>query len=371
MNILNYLREVLLFSEKVILPGFGSLKIEKESAILSGKKLSPPQSKLIFDASETMDDELLSTQVSKAEEISIEEAKQKILEFIDEIRFSLDKGERYIIPELCAILRDENNNITIEKDPELILDYENFGLDSFELDDFEDDSISLEDEESKDLIESEKLSEGAQETDTTHQNQSEKLDEKKDADSKGEEILIAPPSLSVRKNNRSTVWVVVGAIVVMVAAIVIIPLKTNLLENDIDFDSFFGTKDFVIDDDFSEAEEGEFNFDQLVSEFEKDIDSVTSIENAMNPDVAVAEQENIVSNSEFFIIAGSFKEAKNAAELQKELVFEGYPALTLDLGNGIYRVSAISFSNKNDALNALIAFRESMNMSGAWLMSLE
>ena len=113
------------------------------------------------------------------------------------------------------------------------------------------------------------------------------------------------------------------------------------------------------------------DFDQLVNEFEKDIDSVTAIENAMNPDVIVGEEETLVSNSEFYIIAGSFKDAKNAAELQKELVFEGYPALTLDLGNGIYRVSAISFSNKNDALNALITFRQSMNMSGAWLMSLE
>lgn len=371
MNLANYLRELLLFSEKVILPGFGSLKILKKPASLKGNKVIPPQSELVFDSVETMDDGVLSTQLSVAEDLGIEDARQKVLEFIDEIKFTLDKGEGYSIPGLCTVLRDADNKISLEKDPEFIIDIENFGLDSFELDDFEEEESEILKEEVEAPKSIDNEDDKKAQKPQVQKPSVKTVEKKEDSNSVSAEKIIPTSIRPVKKNNRSTVWFVVGAVVVLMAAIVIIPFQTNLMDNNLNFDSFFGEEEIVIDDNFKEAEDADFNFDELVNEFEKDIDSVTSIKNALNPVLEKEEKVASPSNSEFHIIAGSFKDAENANDLQKELVLKGYPALTLDLGNGIYRVSAISFSNKNQALNALISFRESMNMDGAWLMSLE
>ncbi|MCF8378479.1 MAG: SPOR domain-containing protein [Bacteroidales bacterium] len=371
MNILNYLRELLLFSEKVVLPGFGSLKIIKVPAKVSGNKITAPKSELIFDATESMDDDLLSSKLSNAEDLPMEEARQKVLEFIDEIKFSLDKGEAYTIPGLCKILRDEDNNISLEKDSELVLDPDNFGLESFELDDFEEEVQESSETEKRKSDVSEPLKEVEKKEEPDKKVQSEKVTEQTIKESvpveKSSSVVIPP----IRKNNRSTVWFVVGAVVVLMAAIIIISFQTNLTNNELNFDSFFGEEEVIIEDNIPESGDEDFNFDELVNEFEKDIDSITSIKNALKPTETEEDKEAEGSLNEYYIIAGSFKDAKNADDLQKELVLKGYPAITLDLGNGIYRVSAMSFSDKNQALNALITFRESMNMSGAWLMSLE
>lgn len=348
LNIQDYLIEVLLFSEKVSLPGFGSFIIKKKSADISGSTVTPPKSELEFDSTDTMDDDLLSRKISEAEDIGQDEAQQKVLEFIDSIRFSLDKGERFKIIGLCTLFRDDNNRVSLEKDPDLMLDYENFGLESFELDNFEDEPVEVMEKQitpENTKVESAKI-EHAQEP---------------------EKEVIAQTAPVYKKSNRSTVWFIVGAVVVIAAAFIIVPLKTSIFDSGLGLDSFFDDEELVIDDDFSDAEEGEFSFDALVDELENDIDSITTMENAMNP----TETAPIIVKSEFHIIAGSFKDFKNAELLQKQLTFEGYPALIIEPGNSVYRVSAISFSNKNTALTALITFREEMNMSGAWLMNLE
>lgn len=343
LNIQDYLIEVLLFSEKVSLPGFGSFIIKKKSADISGSTVTPPKSELEFDSTDTMDDDLFSRKISEAEDISQDEAQQKVFEYIDSIRFSLDKGESFKIIGLCTLFRDDNNKVSLEKDPALMLDYENFGLESFELDNFEDEPIE---ELEKSIAPENKKASSAQEA-------------KKE--------IINPTAPVNKKSNRSTVWFIVGAVVVIAAAFIIVPLKTSIFDSGLGFDSFFDNEELVIDDDFSDAEEGEFSFDALVDELENDIDSATSMENAMNPTVTVP----VIVKAEFHIIAGSFKDFKNAELLQKQLTFEGYPALIIEPGNSVYRVSAISFSNKNTALTALITFREEMNMSGAWMMNLE
>jgi len=344
LNIQDYIIEVLLFSEKVNLPGFGSFTIYKKAAEVYGNKVNPPISELRFDSSETLDDEVLAIKISEAEGQSLDIAKQQVLEFIDKIRFSLDKGEKFSIPGFCTLFRDSNNKIDLEKDPALVLDFENFGLESFELDDIEEEE-TITNSEKEEIIEAKK-------------------DEESYAKEEKVPVIRVP---SNKKNNRSTVWLIVGSVVVIAAAFIIVPLKTSLFDSNLGFDSFFDEKELVVDDDFSDTEDGEFSFDALVNELEDNIDSATTMVNAMNP-VPVMET---IPKAEFHIIAGSFKDSKNAELLQKQLTMEGYPALIIEPVSGIFRVSAISYSNKNKALDGLISFRKDMNMSGAWLMNLE
>jgi len=74
---------------------------------------------------------------------------------------------------------------------------------------------------------------------------------------------------------------------------------------------------------------------------------------------------------EYHIIAGSFESGSNAQELQQKLTMAGYPSMILNTGDGFYRVSANSYTDKEKALQELYLFREREQMENAWLMALE
>jgi cell division protein FtsN len=116
----------------------------------------------------------------------------------------------------------------------------------------------------------------------------------------------------------------------------------------------------------------------MVNDFEKEFDSKTEAENALDPskDNKLQIPETVVvpekqAEGSYHIIAGSFRDTENAEALQRKLAMEGYPAVVIEPGNGIYRVSAIAFTNKNKALEELVRFRKQTGLEDSWLMTLE
>ncbi len=377
MNIHQYSQEVLIFSGKLILPGFGCIKVEKQPAVADKGKFTPPSSRLIFDQSISMDDEVLSTKISEAEEIDREESKQMVMEFIDQIKFAIDRGDIYKIEGLGTLSRNENNDIVIERDPEFILDFESYGLESFELDEFADEEGFVEetekDEKKEEILEKPDVPDdtGLKEKDEKFVGLTEeKISEETSEQSwEGEEIT----EEDSRSANRGVVWVILGLVVIIVSGIFLYQPITDFISNRNNSFDFLKDDELSIDDDFSDAEEGEFSFDKLVDELEGDIDSATSIENAMNISEPGFNSPRPLNENftEYHIIAGSFRDFENAKELQQSLTLEGYQSLIIEPGNGIYRVSAMSFTDKPTALVKLIEFRDKSGLSEAWLMNLE
>lgn len=425
MNIHTYISEFLLKHETLNMPGLGKIKKTRTEARLENDGIRPPESRLIFTPEEGADDDNpLAKDIVAGEDISLEEANQRFLEFIDDIKFAFNKGEAYTIEGVCTLLLDENNNVRLDQDPDFIGDPESYGLDSLGFEDKEKDPVEKQDvteeetEEEKEFH-SEKMAWVLDEEQDMHKfeetyitgsynkkEQDEKPPEKKEiSEEEPQKEKIEPPQepppppptppyspttvMEMRKRagrRRLNIGLAIaGVAILIVAAFIFIPIRLDFFENEINFDDIFGTsEEMEVYDDFSDIKDEEFDFDEMVDDMEKDLDSASKMENALDvPDAAEeeqagtpAEEEQPVTAAEeeyveYHIIAGSFRDYENAKELQQELTMQGYPSLLIEPRPGIYRVSAISYKDKVTALNKLVEFREKTGMETAWLMNLE
>ena len=425
MNIHTYISEFLLKHETLNMPGLGKIKKTRTEARLENDGIRPPESRLIFTPEEGADDDNpLAKDIAAGEDISLEEANQRFLEFIDDIKFAFNKGEAYTIEGVCTLLLDENNNVRLDQDPDFIGDPESYGLDSLGFEDKEKDPVEKQDvteeetEEEKEFH-SEKMAWVLDEEQDMHKfeetyitgsynkkEQDEKPPEKKEiSEEEPQKEKIEPPQepppppptppyspttvMEMRKRagrRRLNIGLAIaGVAILIVAAFIFIPIRLDFFENEINFDDIFGTsEEMEVNDDFSDIKDEEFDFDEMVDDMEKDLDSASKMENALDvPDAAEeeqagtpAEEEQPVTAAEeeyveYHIIAGSFRDYENAKELQQELTMQGYPSLLIEPRPGIYRVSAISYKDKVTALNKLVEFREKTGMETAWLMNLE
>jgi len=73
-------------------------------------------------------------------------------------------------------------------------------------------------------------------------------------------------------------------------------------------------------------------------------------------------------SSEYHIITGSFRSFGNARMLMKRLIDQGYDARILSAESEYFRVSAVSFDNKQEASQRLVELRKLPGMSSAWIL---
>ncbi|MEX2369793.1 MAG: hypothetical protein WD578_02215, partial [Bacteroidales bacterium] len=134
-----YIRQILSTQEPVILPGFGSLvPTEGKGVAGSEGKIEPPGTVIRFDATHPKGDGKLAEEYARGEQMDQEEARQQVLELVDAIKFKLDKGEKYELASVGTFTRDDDNKIHFRKDPNWVIDPDEFGLSSLELLELED-----------------------------------------------------------------------------------------------------------------------------------------------------------------------------------------------------------------------------------------
>ena len=379
MNIPGIIKESLLFNEKIVLPGFGALFIKRQKPEIKGKTIQPPKAELIFDKGITIDDEVLEGKIAELSGVSKNEAKQILLEYIDEIRFSLNKGEAYTIEGVCILDLNIDNEIYVKKSPDLDLSLEFFGLDSFELEPLEEETNTTGKDDQSNSPSSDEYHQQKKQEETLTNDLPRNQESTRQSSEDPVSTIIPDSELDqteiTDKNNRSIVWVISGAIVIILAAFILIPLQTDLLNSNLEIKNIFSTGDdemFEVNDDFSDISEDDFNFDELVDEMEEDIDSATSMENVLTIEENEAlPQQTEEPIAEYHIIAGSFSDYVNARELQESLSMRGYQGKIIDRNDGLFRVSVASFRNKEIALNELFNFRNQEGMESAWLMNLK
>ncbi len=402
MAINEYIRDLLLFNERVIFPGLGALEIKRETSKIGPAQMSPPVSVLTFNPELKRDDRLLSGKIAQGEEIESEEARERLLEFVDSILFAFNKGESFTIDGVGTLYQDQDNHIRVNRDPELRLELDSFGLETLELDPLDgQDEVSGVPEETPGSEEIPEQASAVTEGEGTGADESAEKAEAAEAAGTEHEVGRAeeypagagiPPLQNEPgvyhfeegggKRNNNTIWILSGAVVVVLIALIIMTLKTDMLDGKSDLRSFFSLSDstFEVNDDFSGLTDEDFEFDSMVSDMEHEIDSSMTAGNALNPQPAVEEPAaaNHAVPSDlssgvrpYHIIAGSFRDKDNAVKLQQELTMDGYPSLVLERGDGYYRVSAISFRDKQEALSKLKDFKKMKGMSGAWVMSID
>jgi len=398
LNIRNYIDDVLVLRERLQLTGLGTLKIVRQNTEIEDGKFSPREARLLFTSEENIaEEDILSNAISEGEEISLDEAREKVLEYIDTIKFEINRGNEFEIRGICILYRDEDSSVRVRTDPSFLPDPDSFGLESFEL-------TSDEEMEEKPVDPKEKLPDQEKsrihvDTDQDMRKFEETYIDRKPAEEKKAgtpEPSVSPVQISEvsdsesnKKSGSGTRRVLLissAAVILILAAVLFIPMNGDSGFNKIDFGKFFeDLQDQPVpeeEDDMENQEQpdDDFDFEDMVRDFEEDIDSATEMENALSPgthettdtEKKPLDEEMIQEDYvEYHIIAGSFKNYENAREVQKELTLLGYPSIIIEPGNGIFRVSAISFRDKTTALNELVKFRDKTGRENAWLMNLE
>ncbi len=430
MGIFNYIKDILLFDGMAIVPGLGCFSLKEEPARIEGNRISPPQSRVVFDPDQNLDNGILILKVSEGEEITTEAAGQAIQDYVDEILLSLDQGSNFNIKTMGVLYKDPDGGYHFDADPDLNIDFASFGLETFELLEIPENEEDVEDPLNENIQnadagdETEELNapmdKEIREDEAGSKTISESVDdEKKENDETKVEkfvlqdivddsdtITVNPepsspdqndeypwhvdsntlnkpinPSTTTSeemtkkreqtKKNRRTGWILVGSAVVLLLAFILLPLKTNLLDHGFNLPFLYKADSFNLDYDFTALEESDKDFESLIEKVENDIDSVTNTGNATI--YSASEEVNEKSTgkyAEYHVIAGSFKSNRNAAQLQQKLARDGYPSLILERGDSFYRVSAEGFNDLQKALDELYKFRNRKGMGSAWLLGL-
>jgi len=348
MIIAKYIRSFLDERRRVILPGFGNLEVKMpEKAITpGGNRIDPPGLSVRFDAGFSKDDGELAAAIADGEELDLEEASQRVLELVDAIKFALDKGERYSVPDVGNFIKDEDGRIRFKADPAWIVAPDLYGL------------------ESMDLLELEELSveeEPVKEPESISRKEPEPISRKEP----GVTPLASPPSQPKAKKWR-VVWLVALALIIILAVLIVVPTSEN--GNDKGRWNIFNKRQDseVVKEEGAATGPQENETGGEITEPETEIEVPQSDVERSTP---AGEATPVEETGKYFIIAGSFKKLRNASDMQDNLKERGFQAEVMITENRMYRVSVASFATKEEAEKKLSEITGEPGLQSCWLLS--
>jgi cell division protein FtsN/nucleoid DNA-binding protein len=337
-----YIRQLLDEKKRVVLAGFGNLelKVPEGTQSPSGSRIEPPGISVRFDSSFSKDDGLLASIYAEGEGLDSDEAHQRVLELIDAIKFALDKGESYTLPDTGTFDRDDDSRVRFQVDTAWLLEPDQYGLETMDLLEIE----VLQPEE--EMVEAEK---GA----TT-------APAAVSPEPAREVTPLAPVEAKSKPRKWRLIWAVAGLLIVVLVVVIMIPAKEN--ENGERTWKFLNRKpgQEVVDQEVITEGEEEATVGEQVPAEETEI--------PLTPRETVEPIPVEVSNA-YFIIAGSFKNLGNASDLQDQLKRKGYDAEMMITENRMYRVSVTSFATKGEAEKGLAEFKKKPGLESCWLLS--
>ena len=366
-----YVRQLLSEGKRVVLPGFGNLEVKegKSSVPVSGARIEPPGISVVFNTGYSKDDGQLSTAYAKGEGLDEEEARQRVLELVDAIRFALDKGESYRLPEAGTFQRDPDGKVYFTPDPGWVVAPGQYGLepmDILELEDLPEEEVP-EPEPVPEVVEKSPgpVAEGAPvEKEPNRKEENLKPWEREDS------------KRSFRRTRRwRAIWIVTGLLIILLVVLIIVPV--DILRNpegpsgpliereEPEPPAMQGEPQEeappAMSDDREEEQpaEGSNAEDELPAE-SSDPEEVQPVETG-------PEQEQPAAN--YYIIAGSFRNLANASEMQDRLKAMGYPAEVMITENRMYRISVASYALKSEAEDGLRNLKEQPGLESVWLLS--
>ena len=337
MIIGKYIKNLLEDRTRVILPGFGNLAVILTEGKKAGteRRLDPPGKSVKFDAGFSKDDGLLAEALAAGEVLEQEEAHQRVLDLVDAIKFSLDKGEDFVLPETGTFTRDADGKVHFIMDPAWVLEADLYGLESMELLELEE--LQKEEEAVQDAGKETKKTTGT--------------------------TVLAPPKPRPKSNKWRVIWLVAAALITVLVVLILVPSK----------ETGDGERRWLFDRQADQEVVDQEVVDQPV-ETEQDQPAVEQIEEddpeAVQQEPVVEEEPQAVEESKnYFIIAGSFSRLNNASDLQDQLNSRGYNAEVMITENRMYRVSVASFASKAEAERELDRIKSEPGLESSWLLS--
>lgn len=358
MIIGKYIKLLLGEGKRVILPGFGNLELKETGNVAGGgvDHMEPPGPRIRFDGGYSKDDGLLAGALSDGEKANPEEARQQVLELVDAIKFALDKGEPYLIPELGSFSRDSDGKVHFKVDPSWILHPEQFGLeplDLLELDENED--IEQAPEEPVQLKGDEPFAVEKERAGPDYASPETGKAYRRTTATAGR------PERGGAKKWRA-VWIVAATLIIILLVLIMIPAdKLNIP----------GRKTpppAVTDPGESSVPQTTAPVEELPVE-ESDFESLTPERLEEEPMETMETEPSAEEMNKYFLIAGSFSHLRNASDLQDKLKERGIGAEVMITENRMYRVSVGAFATVGEAESELARVKSMPGMESVWILS--
>ena len=131
MEISQYIKEILLLNDCVIIPEFGGFVANYKPATIENNQFFPPSKEIAFNNKLISNDGLLINYISEAEGINYFNAKQKLDSFVEETLFSLEKNRNVYFEGVGYLHYDSRENLQFEPQLKQNLLVDSYGLQNF------------------------------------------------------------------------------------------------------------------------------------------------------------------------------------------------------------------------------------------------
>ena len=297
MDLISYIRELLLKHDCVIIPEFGGFignykpaQIDRES-----HGFFPPQKMISFNRNLSQNDGLLIGKISERESISYDEAKNIVEDFVKTLKDRLANGETVVFEQIGSFSNNREGNVLFEPDRNVNYNLDAYGLSSFKYEPLHDYGV--------------------------------------------EHSIKSEPSYS-KKISRKKIWWSAAVIIPAAALIAALSFNTDIFKKDVEFSSLNPLATTEL-----ESNETAINEESTVEIVEVKVPEVKEEEvNIAEPVVAP-----IVNKETFSVVTGSFKVKGNAESQVSALSKAGYAAEITETSNGFYRVSVGQYGSMAEA----------------------
>lgn len=336
LDILFYIKDLLLKREGLVIPGLGSFITKSQPSKIdqTGKKLIPPKKQISFNPSITRDDDhILANTLVNQENISIDEANEAINKQVETIKQTLQNNKKFEIHGLGNFILDENNKIAFS---EINKEHETLGL------------IEIE----------------AEPLEPSHPSPQRKTPSTPPKPS--------PKQAKASHRKRSLKWYWIAAILVLLIGIGGASLYYNFWNN-LQFKNLLSGEETEKQKEKAQKTSIVIPDTGKLAKINKKIDQYTDKKKALmykeqRKDTAESSPVKPQDSYSYHLVVGSFKKRVNAEEFSKQVREKGFKPTILERDN-LFRVVVKSFNNKNKALVSLYHLRDTGKIKSVWLLT--
>ncbi len=131
MEISQYIKEILLLNDCVIIPEFGGFVANYKSATIENNQFFAPTKEIAFNNKLISNDGLLINYISEAEGLDYFSAKQKLDSFVEETMLNLERNRNVYFEGVGYLHYDSRENLQFEPQLKQNLLVESYGLQNF------------------------------------------------------------------------------------------------------------------------------------------------------------------------------------------------------------------------------------------------
>lgn len=131
MEINQYIKELLILNDCVIIPEFGGFVANYKPATIENNRFSAPSKEIAFNNKLISNDGLLINFISEKERIDYFSAKQRLDSFVEETIFNLERNRNVYFEGVGYLHFDSRENLLFEPQIKQNILVESFGLQNF------------------------------------------------------------------------------------------------------------------------------------------------------------------------------------------------------------------------------------------------